>query len=217
MGHPAVGWVWNFRWVSGLSCVRSRLQRLNKKTYIFFDKDMIGRSTFDVFATDYTSYAGIFTCQPLLMFMHRQSATFLSRTPTMSAETKKMVCTTWEMRGRTCTSLKTDLWLECRPESLLSQLRYRLYDDNIDALAMEDVSQVDCDDGDSNAVDSHPVNTFGVFAMEPKVRPSSTTTARPERVVGEIVFPEAIDKRLVNQTIPENENASHIDSQLIWI
>lgn len=51
---------------------------------------MIGSSTFDVFATDYGSYAGVFSCQPLL-FMHRQSTTFLSRTRTLSADTMKMV------------------------------------------------------------------------------------------------------------------------------
>lgn len=41
-----------------------------------------GESSFNIFMTDYVSYAGIFTCQKLT-FAHRQSATLLSRTRTL--------------------------------------------------------------------------------------------------------------------------------------
>lgn len=51
---------------------------------------MFGPATFDVFATDYTHFAGVFSCQPVL-FLHRHSATFMSRTPTLSADTLRRV------------------------------------------------------------------------------------------------------------------------------
>lgn len=49
-----------------------------------------GRATFEVFSTDYQTYAGVFTCQDL-MFMRRQSATMLSRTRSMSQDIIKKV------------------------------------------------------------------------------------------------------------------------------
>lgn len=49
-----------------------------------------GRATFEIFATDYQTYAGAFTCQDL-MFMRRQSATLLSRTRTLPRDVVQMV------------------------------------------------------------------------------------------------------------------------------
>lgn len=46
--------------------------------FLFSLVDVAGDSAFTVFMTDYTTYAGIFTCQKLA-FAHRQSATILSR------------------------------------------------------------------------------------------------------------------------------------------
>lgn len=43
------------------------------------DSGVAGESSFTVFMTDYSTYAGLFTCQRLA-FAHRQSATILSRT-----------------------------------------------------------------------------------------------------------------------------------------
>lgn len=47
-----------------------------------FPLSVAGSSSFTIFMTDYTTYAGIFTCQKLT-FAHRQSATILSRTKTL--------------------------------------------------------------------------------------------------------------------------------------
>lgn len=44
--------------------------------------DIAGEADFLVFMTDYSSYAGIFTCQKIL-FGHTKSATILSRKPTL--------------------------------------------------------------------------------------------------------------------------------------
>ncbi|XP_028144203.1 apolipoprotein D [Diabrotica virgifera virgifera] len=49
-----------------------------------FPLSVAGSSSFTVFNTDYSTYAGIFTCQKLT-FAHRQSATILSRTKTLDS------------------------------------------------------------------------------------------------------------------------------------
>lgn len=49
------------------------------KMRVRFPLSVAGDSTFTVFMTDYTQYAGIYTCQKLPA-SHRQSATLLSRT-----------------------------------------------------------------------------------------------------------------------------------------
>lgn len=53
------------------------------KMSVNFPLSVAGDSTFTVFMTDYTQYAGIFSCQRLTGAAHRQSATLLSRTPTL--------------------------------------------------------------------------------------------------------------------------------------
>uniref|UniRef100_A0A336L2W5 CSON004009 protein n=1 Tax=Culicoides sonorensis TaxID=179676 RepID=A0A336L2W5_CULSO len=55
---------------------------LPAKMSVKYPLSVAGSSKFTVFATDYTTYAGIFTCQKLA-FSHRQSATILSRTKTL--------------------------------------------------------------------------------------------------------------------------------------
>ncbi|VEN42820.1 unnamed protein product [Callosobruchus maculatus] len=52
------------------------------KMTVKFPLSVAGTSSFTVFATDYETYAGIFTCQKLT-FAHRQSATILSRRRTL--------------------------------------------------------------------------------------------------------------------------------------
>jgi lipocalin len=47
-----------------------------------FPLNIAGEADFIVFMTDYTTYAGIFTCQKIL-FGHTKSATILSRKPTL--------------------------------------------------------------------------------------------------------------------------------------
>jgi apolipoprotein D and lipocalin family protein len=55
---------------------------LPSKMTVKFPLNIAGSSQFTVFATDYSTYAGIFSCQKLPA-SHRQSATLLSRTKTM--------------------------------------------------------------------------------------------------------------------------------------
>lgn len=43
-----------------------------------------GKGDYVVIDTDYTGYAGIYECQRITSLMHRQSATILSRTPTLN-------------------------------------------------------------------------------------------------------------------------------------
>jgi hypothetical protein len=43
---------------------------------------LAGSASYIVFMTDYDNYAGVFTCQKLA-FAHRQSASILSRTPSL--------------------------------------------------------------------------------------------------------------------------------------
>lgn len=50
------------------------------KMRVRFPLSVAGESTFTVFLTDYTQFAGIFSCQKIAV-AHRQSATLLSRTP----------------------------------------------------------------------------------------------------------------------------------------
>ncbi|XP_060533324.1 apolipoprotein D-like [Cylas formicarius] len=52
------------------------------KMTVKFPLSVAGSSSFTVFATDYSNYLGIFTCQKLT-FAHRQSATILSRSRTL--------------------------------------------------------------------------------------------------------------------------------------
>lgn len=52
------------------------------KMKVSFPLSVAGDSSFTVFMTDYSNYAGIFTCQKVT-FAHRQSATLLSRTRTL--------------------------------------------------------------------------------------------------------------------------------------
>ncbi|XP_049766625.1 apolipoprotein D-like [Schistocerca cancellata] len=47
-----------------------------------FPLSIAGSASYTVFATDYENYAGVFTCQKLA-FAHRQSASILSRSPTL--------------------------------------------------------------------------------------------------------------------------------------
>lgn len=49
-----------------------------------FPLNVVGKSSFIVFMTDYDNYAGIYTCQTI-GFVHRESATILSRTPELSS------------------------------------------------------------------------------------------------------------------------------------
>lgn len=55
------------------------IPELPAKMRVNFPLNPAGESDFTVFMTDYTTYAGVFTCQKL-SFAHRQSATLLSRT-----------------------------------------------------------------------------------------------------------------------------------------
>lgn len=55
---------------------------LPAKMSVKYPLSVAGSSKFTVFGTDYTTYAGIFTCQKLA-FSHRQSATILSRSKTL--------------------------------------------------------------------------------------------------------------------------------------
>lgn len=52
------------------------------KLRVRFPLSVAGDASFTIFATDYTSYAGIFSCQKI-GFAHRRSATLLSRTRTL--------------------------------------------------------------------------------------------------------------------------------------
>lgn len=52
--------------------------------------DIAGVSDYVIYHTDYTSYAGIFKCQKILMG-HRLSAVIMSRTPAMSLTTLNQV------------------------------------------------------------------------------------------------------------------------------
>lgn len=45
-----------------------------------FPLSVAGSASYTIVATDYTTYAAVFTCQKLVGFAHRQSATILSRT-----------------------------------------------------------------------------------------------------------------------------------------
>lgn len=49
------------------------------KMKVRFPLSVAGESTFTIFLTDYSNYAGLFSCQKIT-FAHRQSATLLSRT-----------------------------------------------------------------------------------------------------------------------------------------
>lgn len=49
-----------------------------------FPLNVIGKSSFVIFMTDYDNYAGIYSCQTIA-FTHRHSATILSRTPNMDS------------------------------------------------------------------------------------------------------------------------------------
>ncbi|CAG2059420.1 unnamed protein product [Timema podura] len=52
------------------------------KMTVRFPLSVAGSASYTVISTDYNNYAGVFTCQKLA-FAHRQSATILSRTPTL--------------------------------------------------------------------------------------------------------------------------------------
>lgn len=54
---------------------------------------MIGASSYDVFATDYAHYAGVFSCQPVPLLGRRHSVTLMARQPMpLSGDTLKQVC-----------------------------------------------------------------------------------------------------------------------------
>jgi len=55
---------------------------VSAKMKVKFPLNVAGESSFTVFMTDYSNYAGIFSCQKVA-FTHRQSATLLSRTRTL--------------------------------------------------------------------------------------------------------------------------------------
>lgn len=57
----------------------------------YYNIDVAGDSSFTIFMTDYTNFAGIFTCQKVT-FAHRQSATLLSRTRTLDKIYVDKVC-----------------------------------------------------------------------------------------------------------------------------
>ncbi|XP_067014679.1 apolipoprotein D [Anabrus simplex] len=56
------------------------------KMVVNFPLSVAGTASYVVFMTDYETYAGVFTCQKLA-FAHRQSASILSRKPTLDKQT----------------------------------------------------------------------------------------------------------------------------------
>lgn len=52
------------------------------KMRVKFPLNVVGGASYTVFSTDYDNFAGVFTCQKLA-FAHRQSATIISRKPTL--------------------------------------------------------------------------------------------------------------------------------------
>lgn len=96
-----------------------------------FPLNPIGASKFTVFSTDYENTAGIFTCQAL-PFIHRQSASILSRTREISTSDIQKLRTQLVANGVETMDLKTINHHNC-PELLADGISININPDTFSA------------------------------------------------------------------------------------
>lgn len=105
--------------------------------FLFLLVDVAGDSAFTVFMTDYTTYAGIFTCQKLT-FAHRQSATILSR----SKDLEKIYLD--KVRKKIQQTILRRKKINNLTFFLLYQIRNRLSSFGVDPFDLSIVNQTGC-------------------------------------------------------------------------
>lgn len=106
--------------------------------------DVAGDSSFTVFMSDYTNFAGIFSCQKVA-FTHRQSATLLSRTRSLD----KMYLDKVKL------FMLRFLFVRVLIKKNILQLRTRLASYSVDPFDLSIITQTDCPKDASEGYNIH--------------------------------------------------------------